>query len=136
MKTMITSSIKNKRIKDLEFRPASYLLPKDEWPENPAWEIVLWTPNIFYGRDNEFPESPTDPTYRIDPELNCRIHKSCFKHSESCFTIASFDYDKHEHLYELHFCLDRPIKYLNTFEKLKNFWELVKYGNEQLNSEE
>ena len=126
--------LKNKRIGNLEFKPASYLLPKEKWPENPAWEIVLWIPNTFYGRDNEFPESPTDPTYRIDLKYpNHRIHKSCFKFPESCFTLASFEYDEHEDFYELQFCGDRPIEYLNTLEKQKNFWELLKYGNEQLN---
>lgn len=127
--------IKNKRIEDLEFKPSSYLLPKDKWPENPGYDIVLWYPNSYYGRDNEFPEYPLDNSYRTDPKyLNLRIHKLCFKYPESCFTIASFDYDEHEHYYELHFCLDRPMEYLNTVEKREAFWELLNYGNKQLNN--
>lgn len=126
--------IESKRIKDLEFRPASYLLPKDKWPENPTYDIILWYPNLYYGRDSEFPEDPLDSSYRLDPKYqNYRIHKSCFKHPESCFTIASFDYDSHENFYELHFCLDRPIEYLNTSEKREVFWELIKYGDAHLN---
>ena len=126
--------IENKRIEDLEFRPASYLLPKDKWPENPSYSIVLWYPNNYYERDNEFPEDPLDSSYRLDPKYqNHRIHKSCFKYPESCFTIASFDYDEHERFYELHFCLDRPIEYLNILEKREAFWKLLQYGNEQLN---
>jgi len=126
--------IENKRIEDLEFRPASYLLPKDKWPENPSYDINLWYPNLYYGRDDEFPEDPLDSSYRLDPKYqNHRIHKSCFKYPESCFTIASFDYDEHERFYELHFCLDRPIEYLNILEKREAFWKLLQYGNEQLN---
>lgn len=127
--------IKNRRIKDLEFRPASYLLPKDKCPENPSYDIILWYPNNYYGRDNEFPEDPLDNSFRTDPKyFNFKIHKSRFKNPESCFTIASFDYDKHERFYELHFCLDRPIEYLNTVEKRETFWKLLNYGNEQLNN--
>ena len=127
--------IENKRIGDLEFRPSSYLLPKDKWPKNPSYDIALWYPNNYYGRDNEFPEDPLDNSFRTDPKYsNYRIHKSCFKHPETCFTIASFDYDEHEGFYELHFCLDRPIEYLNTVEKRDAFWELLYYGNEQLNN--
>ena len=127
--------IEKKRIKNLEFRPATYLLPKDKWPENPSYDIILWCPNNYYGRDDEFPEDPLDNSYRTDPKyFNHKIHKSCFKYPESCFTIANFDYDEHERFYELHFCLDRPIEYLNTLEKRKIFWELIQYGNKQLNN--
>jgi len=127
--------IENKRIENLEFRPSSYLLPKSKWPRNPSYDIILWYPNPYYGRDEEFPEDPLDNSFRLSPEYpQHRIHKSCFKNPESCFTIASFDYDEHENFYELHFCLDRPIEYLNTVEKRKTFWELLNYGNEQLNN--
>jgi len=128
--------IENKRIENLEFRPSSYLLPKDKYPENASWEIVLWRTNFYYGKDNEFPEDQLDSSYRIDPKYpNHRIHKSCFKYTETCFTLASFDYDEHERFYELHFCLDRPIEYLNTPEKREIFWKLLEYGNEQLNND-
>ena len=129
--------IEKKRIGDLEFRPASYLLPKEKYPKNPSYDIVLWHPNLYYGRDEEFPEDPLDNSFRNDPKYwNHRIHKSCFKNPETCFTLASFDYNEHEHFYELHFCLDRPIEYLNTLEKRENFWKLLQYGNEQLNINE
>lgn len=129
--------IENKRIEDLEFSPASYLLPKEKWPKNPAWQIILWYPNSYYGRDNEYPEDSNDNSYRIHPEYpSHRIHKSCFKNPECCFTIASFEYNKHEEFYELQFCGDRPIEYLNTPEKREIFWELLKYGNNQLNHTE
>ena len=127
--------IENKRIKDLEFRPASYCLPKNKLPENPSYDIVLWYPNFYYGRDKEFPEDPLDNSCRTDPKyFNHKIHKSCFENPECCITIASFDYNEHVPFYELHFCLDRPIEYLNTSEKREIFWELLEYGNKQLNN--
>ena len=127
--------IENKRIDDLEFRPASYLLPKNKYPKNPSYDIILWYPNFYYGRDNEFPEDSKDTSYRLDPKYpNFRIHKSCFKGKECCFTLASFGYDEHENFYEIHFCLDRPMEYLNTSEKREIFWKLITYGNEQLNN--
>lgn len=127
--------MENKRINNLEFGPASYLLPKEEWPEHPSYNIDLFYPNPYYGRDEEFPESPLDPNFRTDPKyFNFKIHKSSFKHKECCFAIASFDWDK-EGYYELHFICDRPIEYLLTPEDREIFWELIKYGNEQLNKE-
>ena len=126
--------IKRKRIGDLEFSPASYLLPKEKWPKHPAWSIDMWIPNFYYGKDDEYPEDTLDNSYRICPKYpRHRIHKECFKHPETCFTLASFEYDEHEDFYELQFCGDRPIEYLNTPEKREVFWELLEYGNKQLN---
>lgn len=128
-----------KRIGDLEFRVATYLLPKSEYPEHPSYHIDLWYPNNYYGHDEEYPEDPRDSSFRIDPEIPyCRIHKECFKHPESCFAIASFDWDK-EGYYEVHFIGDRPLEYLNTVEKREQFWDLLKYGDEvlrKINNEE
>lgn len=124
--------IETKRIDNLEFRKATYL--GDE-PKNPSYSIDMWCANQYYGHDNEYPEHQLDNSYRTDPKYPFhRIHKSCFKHPEYCFTIASFNYDSHENFYELHFCGDRPIEYLNTPEKREIFWELVKYGDSKLNN--
>lgn len=130
----VIMKIESKRIKNLEFRAASYLLSKDKWPEHPSYHIDLWMPNGYYGHDEEFPEDPKYSDYRIYPDMPfCRIHKDCFKHPETCFAIASFDWDK-EGYYEVHFVSDRPLEYLKTPEDREAFWELLIYGNEQLNS--
>lgn len=122
--------IEPKRIGDLAFNPATYLCTP---PEHPNWSIDMYYPNGYYGRDKEFPEDPSDSNYRLDPKYpNCRIHKSCFKNKESCFTIVSFEYDDHEPCWEVKFVGDRPLEYLNTPELRETFWELLKYGNEQL----
>ena len=124
----------SKRIKNLEFRRATYLLPEDQWPENPSYHIDYWYPNPYYGHDDDYPEDPSSPSFRLYPTYpNCRVHKDCFKNPESCFAIASFDYDK-EGYYELHFIGDRPLDL--TKEERETFWEIIEYGDKVLNKEE
>lgn len=130
--------IENKRIGDLEFRPASYLLPKNKWPEHCTWNIDYWYPNIYYGRESEYIHpivagvEQTD--WYVDPKLSFgRIYKDCFKYPQLCMTIASFEY-KYEGYYELEFVEDRPLS-LNKEEK-EIFWELLEYGYKQLNNNE
>lgn len=123
--------IKKKRIGDLEFRPASYLLPIDEYPDNPAWHIDLWYPNGYYGRESEFEK---DGDWYLYPDKYCRVHKDCFKNPQSCIAIASFNYNSHEGYYELQFVGDRPISLPK--EQRDTFWELLEYGFKQLNNRE
>lgn len=121
-----------KRINNLEFKHASYLLPKDKWPDYPAWDIVKWYPNEYYNKQDEFIPIKGDPKFYQHPEFTfCKIHKDCFKYPETCYSIATFEYDKHENFYELHFVCDRPLD-LNE-DEIKTFWELIKFGNTYLN---
>ena len=102
-----------KRINNLEFKPASYLLPKDKWPDHPAWDIVKWYPNEYYNKQDEFIPIKEDPKFYQHPEFTfCKIHKDCFKYPETCYSIATFEYDEDE---------------------IKTFWELIKFGNIYLN---
>ena len=118
----------NKRIGNLELRRASYLLPKEEYPEHPSYHIDYWYPNCYYGKENEYIK---DGDWYIYPDNSyCRVHKDCFKNPQSCFAIASFDYDK-EGFYELHFIGDRPLHI--TEEERKIFWELIIFGDKELN---
>ena len=99
-----------KRINNLEFKHASYLLPKDKWPDHPAWDIVKWYPNEYYNKQDEFIPIKGDPKFYQHPEFTfCKVHKDCFKYPETCYSIATFEYDKHENFYELHFVCDRPL---------------------------
>ena len=127
-----------KRIENLEFKRATYLLPEDEWPEHPSYHINYWYPNQYYGREDDFDKSEDGHWYLYkNPEpwqCHFRIHESCFKNPESCFAVASFDYDKHEGYYELRFVGDRPLSL--TKEEREIFWELIKYGDETLNKNE
>lgn len=121
-----------KRINNLEFKHASYLLPKDKWPDHPAWAIVKWHPNEYYNKQDEFIPIKGDPKFYQHPEFTfCKVHKDCFKYPETCYSIATFEYDKHENFYELHFVCDRPLD-LNE-DEIKTFWELIKFGNTYLN---
>ena len=123
--------IEKKRIGNLEFAPASYLLPKEKWPKNPSWHINFWYPNGYYGRESEFEK---EGDWYIDNRygLRCRIHKDCFKNPESCMAIASFDYD--DGYYELRYVSDRPLSL--TKEERETFWTLIEYGYKCLNKEE
>ena len=123
--------IEKKRIGNLEFAPASYLLPKEKWPKNPSWHINFWYPNGYYGRESKFEK---EGDWYIDNRygLKCRIHKDCFKNPESCMAIASFDYD--DGYYELRYISDRPLSL--TKEEREIFWTLIEYGYKCLNKEE
>lgn len=99
-----TDNIKSKRIGNLMFRKATYL---GEEPEFPSWHIDFFYPNPCYG-----------------------YNKNTFVHKESCYAIAHFTRDN-EGYYELGFIGDRPLS-LNE-QDIKDFWELVRYGNEELN---
>jgi len=124
--------IDKKRIENLEFRPASYLLPRDKWPKNPAWNIDYWYPNSYYGKESEFEK---DGDWYLYPDNHhCRVHKDCFKNPQSCMAIASFNYNSNEGCYELEFVGDRPIGL--TKEEREIFWELLEYGFNQLNKNE
>ena len=119
---------KQKRIGNLEFRKATYLLPKKDWPKNPAYNIDYWYPNPYYGKEDEY---ELDPLGYYTPKDNpARISPNCFKNEQSCFAIASFEYDEHEGIYELRFIENRPLC-LNEEER-KAFWELIEYGYKAL----
>lgn len=120
----------NQRINNLELRESSYLFEK---PEHPSWEICMWEPNLYYGNEDKFIK---DGDYYRHPDETYsffRIHKSCFKNPESCFTIASFVYDANENFYELHFCGDRPIRHYSNYN-IEDFCKLIEYGNSVLNN--
>lgn len=123
--------ITQKRIENLEFRQATYLLPKKNWPSNPSWHIDYFYPNTYYGRENDYIRE--GDWYYPSKDSISRIHKSCFKSPEVSMAIASFDYDN-EGYWQLSFIGDRPLC-LDEKER-EIFWELIKYGYEQLNNYE
>ena len=114
------------RIGNLELRKASYLCKE---PEVPAYNIDKWEPNIYYKKYNKYKKDGDYYTPKDTPYI--RIHKNCFKNPETCYSIASFEYNTKEGYYEFEFVGDRPLK-LNK-EELDNFWRLVKIGFTILN---
>lgn len=122
------NNIRNKRIGWLEFSPSTYICKP---PEHPSWEIKMWYPNFYYGKKDQY-EYVGDGMY-ADPEYhNHRIHESCFKGKECCYTLGSFRWDDHEGIYEFQFCGDRPLQL--SKENREVFWELLEYGEDMLNS--
>lgn len=117
------------RIDNLEFRKATYLC---ESPEHPAYDIIMWYPNCYYGKESEYIYDERNDCYCPPEYPHCYISKSCFKHPESCMTIASFEYDKNEDFYEFHFCGNRPIEMPKDYRE--TFWELIEFGDKYLNT--
>ena len=115
------------RLGNLELRKAVYI--SDKVPEHPSYHIDKWVPNVHYKQERKYIKD--GDYYRPkDGSLHYRVHKSCFKSPETCYSIASFDWDKEE-FYELHFVGDRPFN-LNKEEK-EVFWKLISIGNYILN---
>lgn len=121
--------IEKLRIKNLEFRIASYLCDP---PEHRAWQIIKWEPNHYYKKEADYIKVD-DHFYCYPDYRNWKVHKDLFKHPETCFSIADFEYDEYEKYYNLEFVGERPLN-LNEEEK-KIFWELIEYGYKVLNYE-
>lgn len=119
--------IDTKRVNNLEFRVATYLLKNP--PEIKAYHINKYMPNCYYGHEADFIK--IDDNWYRDPNFSWhKIHKSCFKNSETCYAIASFEYNKHEGVYEFTWIGERPL-YLT--EQEEDFKELIIYGFNKLN---
>ena len=114
------------KINNLELRKASYLT---EEPEHPSYHIDLWYSNPYFGKESEFIEDGDYYTYK--DRNGFKIHKNCFKNPESCYAIASFDWDGS--MYELCFIGDRP---LSKEYNRDDFWTLIELGYKLLNKNE
>ena len=123
-------TIEPKRINNLEFKVATYLLKNP--PEIKAYHINRYMPNCYYGHESDFIKIDND-WYR-DPSFSWhRVHKSCFKNTETCYAIASFEYNKHEGIYEFMWVGERPLEL--TEQEEKDFKKLIIYGFNKLNYE-
>jgi hypothetical protein len=60
------------------------------------YEIVCWQPNSYYGAEAQHLEEGYILSGGFYRKNNLSISESCFKHSESCFTVATLHYDKEE----------------------------------------
>ena len=72
--------MKRIRIGNVELRPIS---DDDKYQA----EIISWYPNSHYGHENDYIKVD-DEYYRYKDNEHCFIHKSCFKHPESCYVVA------------------------------------------------
>ena len=118
----------NIRIENLRIRKATYI---NEEPKHPSYHIEKWETNSYYGNEDKFIKEGEYYMHPDDAYKCIRIHKSCFKHPETCYAIASFNWDDHEEIYELHFISDRPLHL--SKEEREIFWQLIEFGEKELN---
>lgn len=116
------------RIGNLEFRKSSYL---GEEPEHCGYLVYKWYPNEYYGRETEFIKDgdwyrPNNEHYNF-----IKIDKDCFKHPESCYTIAHWNWNDREGCYDFEFVGDRPIDL--TISEWNDFKTLITHGFHELN---
>lgn len=121
------------RLGNIGLKKASYI---GEEPSIPSIHVVKYENNRYYGNEQKYKWSEDGlHAYKIDENGNIdkrfSIHKSCFLHPETCFTLASFDYDEHEDFFEIRFCGDRPLD-LDSEER-DLFWKILRMGNAVLN---
>ena len=60
-----------------------------------AWDILLHYPNPYWGKEKEYVKVEGTDYYEYPDNPYCRLHSGCFKHEESCYTLA-FITDKEE----------------------------------------
>lgn len=125
--------LEKKRIGNLEFDKCSYLLPEDMLPEHIGYGIYLYYPNSYYGKESEYIKEKDGEFYYKPDDIYYKIHENCFKYPESCYMLAQWDWDEKYETYTFSFVDDRPVLDINE-ENLKDFWELVKYGFQLLNT--
>ena len=80
--------IRPTRIGNVEFRVSKTLgsHPRD------YIDIVFWYPNSDYGQEYQYEK--IDGEWYIPKGMGCnfyRIHESCFKNPESCYSVATID---------------------------------------------
>lgn len=119
---------KKKRIGTLEFRLCSYLC---DYPEVPGWEIVKYYPNCYYGKEDGYIYVGAG-RYQDKEWPNHYVSESCFRHKESCYTIASWHWDDREHIYELRSIGNRLLDL--TEEERTIFWQIYEYGEKFINA--
>ena len=87
---------------------------KEPTEENRYLEIVHWWPNTKYNKQGEYVRHERENGkgyYYTDPneEFPIRYDESCFMNPETCCSIARYNYDEKEDLYELRFVGNRPL---------------------------
>lgn len=118
----------SKRFGTLSFGLCSYL---GKYPEVPGWEICRYYPNYLYGKEDEYTYIGAG-RYQSKGHPNHYVSEGCFKHKESCYTIASWQWDEHEGIYELKVCCNRLLDL--DEEERKMFWEVYEYGEKIINA--
>lgn len=116
----------NIRIGDIEFRRVTSLR------DVKYFEIVKWENNPLYQKENtdRYKYDEDRKMYRDLNFENTWIDPGCFKHPESCFTVATFEDDTHNEMSELKFCCDRPLELDET--EFARFMKVVRLADKEL----
>ena len=116
----------NIRIGNMEFRRAKSLLNVK------YFEIVKWQDNPLYRQENSerYKYDEDRKMYKDLKYESTWIDPGCFKHPESCFTIAVFEDDDHNEMSELRFCDDRPLELDET--EFARFMKIVRLADKEL----
>lgn len=101
------------------------------WKGALYYEIVLYYPNGYYGRQDEYIFDEVHQMYYKEDMPNCFIDGSCFKHEESCYTLAIFEKDTEDE-YFIRTCGKRPFEI--SPKDITDFVACVKYGFKFLES--
>lgn len=119
------------RIGNLALNHCSYL---GEKPEHPSICIDLYYNNPDYNQQDKY--KTKDGVWFTSNEygISWRKHISCFKHKESCYSLASWEYDSNEPCWELKFIGNRPLQL--TKEERMIFFDLVEKGYKYLEDNE
>lgn len=91
------------RVGNIESRKPTFIT------ETKDIDIVYWIPNTYYNRENEY-EWDKDGNAHPPNKFNITIDSECFKHPETCFSIANFVYNEDEPCYDLNYIGFRPFE--------------------------
>lgn len=75
------------RIGNVELRQAETLAWKNKESKY-YYDIVFWYPNSYYGKEDEFDYDARKCMYRSRGEHGYWVDPACFKHKESCYSLA------------------------------------------------
>lgn len=121
------------RMGNFEFRQTHYLFKEETY-----YEIVKWTPNSFYNKEQEY-EAKLDNNktilwYYKSEFANLRIPPEIFKKEELCYTVATFKQDEDTGNYSIESVEDRIISSIDDDLDLKNLYLVIRNGFSFLNN--
>ena len=102
------------------------------------YDVVKWYPNTYYGaEENLFKEGYekvdyADGSFALKKDYHT-IHASCFANKESCYSVATLEYDKDERCVDMITVGPRLLN-LNK-EDRKSFFQVYKIADEVIRSQ-
>lgn len=115
----------NYRIGDIEFRSTR------SWNGSFYYEVVMYYPNGYYGHEDDYVFDEMRQMYHYKDNEFCFIDPSCFKHEESCYTLARFEKNSDDE-YDIRSIGSRPFEI--SPKDITDYVACVKYGFNYLKS--